>query len=77
MADFDDTNRGALFENDRKEKDTQPDYRGSINVEGKDYWLSMWDKVAKSGQAYYSLSVQPKVESGRGKDSNAWPQARQ
>lgn len=55
--------RGVLFQND-KVKDTQPDYKGSINVDGKDYWINMWDKVAKSGQAYYSLSVQPKEDKG-------------
>ena len=28
-------NRGTLFHNSYKEKDSQPDKRGSINVEGK------------------------------------------
>lgn len=64
---YDNTNSGLLAKNDRKEKDSHPDYRGSINVDGVDYWLSGWIKVGKegsklAGQKFFSLSVQPKEE---------------
>ncbi len=72
MPEYDNTNTGALFENDKQGNPKRPDYKGSINVDGKDYWLSMWDKVGKSGKAYYSLSIQPKES---GKDSQAWRDA--
>lgn len=58
---YDNTNRGVLFVNDRKEKDSHPDRKGSINVEGKEYWLSGWIKQGANGQ-FLSLSVQPKEE---------------
>ena len=58
--DYDNTNRGALFKNDRKEKETQPDYRGDINVNGSEMWISAWLKTSKDGKTYMSLSVQPK-----------------
>ena len=64
QKEFDDTNRGILFENDRKRGDRDPDYKGSINVDGTDYWLSGWEKETKRGPAL-SLSVQPKDESRR------------
>ena len=60
MADFDNTNRGVLFKNKKKESDKHPDYTGSINVNGKEMWLSAWIKESKEGQKFMSLSVQDK-----------------
>jgi uncharacterized protein (DUF736 family) len=57
---YDDTDRGALFKNDRKESEKHPDYKGSINVGGHDYWLSAWLKESRDGKKYMSLSVQLK-----------------
>lgn len=53
-------NRGALFKNDRKETDSHPDYKGSLNVEGQEYWISAWLETSQSGTKYMSLSVQYK-----------------
>ena len=63
---YDNTNTGMLARNERKEKDKHPDYRGSINVEGREYWLSGWLKEGKSGgkmegKKFFSLSVEPKT----------------
>ena len=63
MSEYDDTNRGVLFRNDRKESDRQPDYKGSINVDGVEYWLSAWLKESKTGTKFMSLSVNPKQPS--------------
>lgn len=60
MSEYDNTNSGALFKNDDKATDKHPDYRGNINVDGTDYWLSAWLKTSKSGSKFMSLSVQPK-----------------
>ena len=49
MADYDNTNRGILSKNDRREKDTQPEYTGTLNVEGVDYWVNGWVKERKDG----------------------------
>jgi hypothetical protein len=57
---FDNTNHGALFKNDRREKDTDADYRGTINVGGVECWLNAWIKTSKTGEKYMSLSVRPK-----------------
>lgn len=59
MTDFDNTNRGVLFKNDRKDSDKHPDYKGNINVDGREFWLSAWIKDGKSGK-FMSLSIQPK-----------------
>ena len=61
MAEYDDSNSGALFKNERKEKDTHPDYRGSwTDANGVEHWLSCWIKTAKSGQSFMSLRATPK-----------------
>jgi len=57
---YDNTNQGALFRNDRRESERHPEYTGSINVEGKEFYLSAWVKESKAGRKYFSLSVQPK-----------------
>ena len=49
MADFDNTNRGSIWKNDKKEKDTHPDFTGSLNVGGVEYWVSAWKR--KEGAA--------------------------
>ena len=60
--EYDNTNGGALFPNDKKEKETHPDFRGTLNVEGKDFWIKGWKKEAKSGMKFLSLSIQSKEE---------------
>ena len=57
---FDNTNSGALFKNDKDGKESRPDYKGTLNVNGTDYWISAWIKSSKAGSKYMSLSVQPK-----------------
>lgn len=62
---YDNTNSGLLARNDKQGNDSRPDYRGSINVDGTEYWLSAWIKTGRdgtklAGQKYMSLSVQPK-----------------
>jgi len=59
---YDNTNSGALFKNDKKETANHPDYKGQINVNGVEYWVSAWIKPMKqdASKRYMSLSVQPK-----------------
>jgi hypothetical protein len=60
---YDETNRGALFKNDRKESDNHPDLSGKINVNGVEYWLSGWYKKTETGQfKVLSLSLKPKEQ---------------
>ena len=53
---YDNTNRGQLWPNDRKEKDTHPDFKGSVNVEGVEYWVSGWKRKADANPKAPSLS---------------------
>jgi hypothetical protein len=42
-------NSGSLFGNDKKEKETQPDWKGSALIGGVEYWLSGWGKEGRLG----------------------------
>lgn len=55
---YDNTNRGVLFRNNRKSKQTQPDYTGKLNVDGVDFELSAWEKEGKNG-TFLSVSIKP------------------
>lgn len=61
--EYDNTNRGVLFKNDRKEKETHPDYKGSYtDGNGAEFWLSAWLKKDKNGNTFMSLSTTAKDE---------------
>jgi hypothetical protein len=59
---YDNNNRGAIWRNDRKEKDTHPDFKGELNVNGVSYWVSAWERKpdAKSTAPALSFSVKEK-----------------
>ena len=66
MSDFQQReNTGALFRNTRKDKPSQPDYRGDLNVGGEAYELAAWLKEGKNGK-FLSLSVKPKEAAPQG-----------
>lgn len=57
MAEFDNTNRGTLFKNDKGDNPNRPDYTGKINIAGKEYRLASWVKTGQSGKNFLSLTA--------------------
>ncbi len=55
-------NSGALFRNERKEKENHPDYQGNAMIGGVEYYISAWVKDGKKGK-FFSFSFKPKDES--------------
>jgi hypothetical protein len=65
VKQYDRTNTGTLGKNDRRETDNHPELTGTLNINGVEYWLNGWFKVAgptarNPGQRFISLTVKPK-----------------
>lgn len=55
-------NSGALFTNDKKTKETQPDMTGNITINGRKFDLSAWKKISNKGNGFLSISIKPSEE---------------
>ncbi len=50
----------SLFNNGYKQKDSHPDMRGDLLLDGKEYEIAAWKKATRTGEPWYSMKVQPK-----------------
>ena len=57
-------NSGALFANDKREKETHPHYNGKATINGVEYYVSSWIKEGKNGK-FQSLSFKPVQEQAK------------
>ena len=67
-------NSGSMFVNQRKQKDTHPDFQGTVNVDGTLKQISAWKKEDKNGNDWYSFSFSEPYQkdgSGGGKSSKS------
>ena len=74
-------NRGVLFTNKRKEKDTHPDYTGSfVDGNGNEFWVSSWINKSNKGETYMSFTVKSKDDSAPQKaqsNNNGWHKSKE
>jgi len=49
-------NTGAIFKNDNKKAENHPDYKGKVNVNGKDMEVALWLKTSAKGVKFMSAS---------------------
>jgi len=56
MSNYDNTNSGVLFKNDKKGNEKAPDYKGKVNIEGKDKDIAGWIREGKSGK-FISIKI--------------------
>ena len=51
----------VLWKNNRRDTDTQPEYKGSALVNGVEVWVSAWVNTSHDGGTkYFSLKFTPK-----------------
>jgi hypothetical protein len=51
---------GALFNNDRKRNDNEPDMRGNCMIQGAEYELAAWwNESQRDGSQYLSVKIKP------------------
>jgi hypothetical protein len=66
---YDNTNSGMLARNENRKTDSHPEYTGTLNVDGVDYWVSAWVNEGKpggkmEGKKYFSIKINRKEQSG-------------
>ena len=57
---YDNTNRGAIWKNEEKSEDTHPDFKGSLNVEGVEYFFDAWKRKPDANPKAPALSFRVK-----------------
>jgi hypothetical protein len=66
-------NTGAIFKNNYKKTDSQPDYKGKALIDGVEKEIALWLNESKSGVKYFSATFskpyQAEVEAGGNEDA--------
>ena len=61
-------NTGAIFKNNYKKTETQPDYKGKALIDGVEKEVALWVNESKNGVKYFSAAFskpyQAEVEQG-------------
>lgn len=68
MSDYDNTNRGSIWKNEKMRPGKQDaDFTGSLNVNGVEYWVNAWKRRpdAKPSAPALSFSIRLKDEQPR------------
>lgn len=56
MSEYDNTNRGQIWKNDDRKTETHPQFKGTVNVEGVEYWVSAWSRKPDANPKAPALS---------------------
>ncbi len=67
-------NTGAIFKNDNKKAENHPDYKGKVNVNGKDMEVALWMKTSAKGVKFFSVSFSEPFVNGEPQINKNEPQ---
>lgn len=57
MSDYDNNNRGSIWKNEDRKSDTHPQFKGSAEVNGVEYWVSGWLRKAGANPKAPAMSL--------------------
>ena len=58
---YDNNLRGMLFKNVEKATEKHPDYSGSCEINGQEYFMDGWLAMSKSHKPFLSIRFKPKT----------------
>ena len=61
MSQYDNNLTGVLFKNDKGDNEKRPDYKGSAEIEGVQYWVSAWIRDGAKGK-FMSMKYERKEQ---------------
>jgi len=62
--EYDNENRGSIWKNEKKETEKHPDFTGSLNVNGQEFWVSAWKRRPDQSDKAPALSFSIKAKEG-------------
>jgi uncharacterized protein (DUF736 family) len=65
VSDYDNNFTGALFRDENRKSDKHPEFTGSAEVDGTEYWLSAWVNESKQGRKYFKIKFKAKDEAAK------------
>ena len=74
MTDYDNNNRGAIWDNKNRRGDRDPKYSGSAMVDGVEYWVAAWPGKRDQNQKDPVMKFTFRAKEER-KSSNQEPKA--
>ena len=74
MTEYDNNLSGVLFKNDKGDNEKRPDYKGSAEIEGVQYWVSAWIRDGAKGK-FMSMKYERKDKQAADKPAASAPVA--
>lgn len=62
MSEYDNNLRGALFKNNKRTNEKQPEYTGNCEINGQEFWVSAWIRESSNGNKFFSMAYTPKEQ---------------
>lgn len=68
--EYDNTNTFALFKNKKKEEGSkQPDYKGTMNIDGVEKEIAAWIRVSSKGEKFMSGTIKEPFNKEKNKNN--------